>query len=167
MESALDSRTVEIAWRLVSVSQETVRTLEDSVTRVAATQAAGLIALWTQLHTFDEPVPEVLAWSALLVLVGSLLLLGWLATPQRLVKFWGAIPTRDVLQAAQPMTLEDEARLVGELREAITRQVFRLRLGLRVSVVLASFALVAVVVGYAIEKAERGAERPQGAWTFS
>ena len=38
-----------------------VRSIEDTATRVVAAQVAGLIALWTQLGNFEDGPPEVLA----------------------------------------------------------------------------------------------------------
>jgi hypothetical protein len=35
--------------------------MEDRATRIVATQLAGLIALWTQLLTWEDGVPAVLA----------------------------------------------------------------------------------------------------------
>jgi hypothetical protein len=47
-----------------------VSSLEDGATRVAAAQVAGLIALWTQLYTFEDGPPEVLAWAAWVIALG-------------------------------------------------------------------------------------------------
>lgn len=151
-KASFDARAVEVAWRLLDVSREHVRTLEDSVTRVAAAQIGGLIALWTQLYTFDAVLTRGLAYAALALLITSMLLLAWLATPQRLTRFWDSVPTHDLLIRGQELSLDDEVELVAEVRDSLVRQIVRLRRGLRASVALAATALLMTLVAYAIDK---------------
>ena len=141
-----------MAWRLLDVSRASVRSLEESTTRVGATQTAGLIALWTQLHTFDDRLAEALVWAAWAILVVSLLVLARLVAPRRLARFWGGVPGRDVLDAGRPMTLEEEVALVRELTTTITGQERRLRTGLTLAIALAALALVAAAAAYVLEK---------------
>jgi hypothetical protein len=167
VKQGFDPRTVEVAWRLVETPREGVRSLEYSVTRVGTAQLAGAIALWTQLYTFDETVAAVMAWCALVLLLVSILLLAVLVTPRPLARFWEAIPTKDVLVSTEPFPLDEEVALLRQMREAMTTHIRRLRGGLRLSVLLACIALVCVFTAYAIEKSQRGTERPALGWTFS
>lgn len=102
------------------MSRTTVTSLEESTTRVAAAQVAGLIALWTQLSTFDTPAAPALAWLAWLLLVISLLLLARLVAPRRLARFWGGVPSRDVLDQGRPIEPAEEAALVRALAATMT-----------------------------------------------
>src|SRR5215204_5217780 len=43
---------MRVGWELLHLLQLSVRSLEDTATRVVAAQVAGLVALWTQLYTF-------------------------------------------------------------------------------------------------------------------
>lgn len=78
---------VETAWHALAVVQASVTSMEESAARIVAAELAGLIALWTQLFTFER-APQVLAWSAWLALAGALLLLAPVVTPRRLARFW-------------------------------------------------------------------------------
>jgi hypothetical protein len=155
-----DRHTLDVAWRLIDLSRENVRTLEDAATRIGASQLVGLIALWTQLYTFNETVPAVLAWAALATLILSVLFLATVIMPRQLAKFWDSLCTRDVLSEERSLAFEDERDLVRDLRASLDAQTRRLRRGIRVSIALASVALLAVVAGYAIEKKYRGIEQP-------
>jgi hypothetical protein len=73
------STSVRIAWEILHLLQLSIRSIEDTATRVVAAQVAGLIALWTQLGNFENGPPEVLAWTAWAILVGSILALGLVA----------------------------------------------------------------------------------------
>jgi hypothetical protein len=64
------------------------------VGRVVAAQITGLIALWTQLYTFEGRVSAALAWIAWGVLLLSIGLLGYRITPRRLSEFWQRLDTR-------------------------------------------------------------------------
>ena len=159
MESG-DTRAVDVAWRLLAFSRENLRTLEENTVRVAAAQIAGLIALWTQLYTFNEVVPAVLAWTALIMFFVSILFLARLVTPRRLARFWESVPMPDVLAGDAQLSFEEEAVIVRELTASMRLQIERLRHGLRRSIAIALIALSVALIGYVIEKAERGIEEP-------
>ena len=128
--------------------------------RVAAAQIVGLIALWTQLYTFNEVVPAILAWMALLLLVVSVLYLARLVTPRRLASFWESVPTPDALTGDGEMSIEEEAEIVRRLTVSMRRQMEHLRHGLRRGITIALVALGVALLGYVIEKEQRGIEEP-------
>lgn len=144
---------VETAWHVLSVVQASVTSMEESATRIVAAQLAGLIALWSQLYTWDDPAPRALAWTAWIVLVASLLLLAPVVTPRRLTRFWTSIiPTAAAAGAAAPQPTVELA-VVAELLESFMAQRGRMARGLRRSIALSAVALVLVVTSYALEKA--------------
>ena len=104
---------IRVGWELLHLLQLSVRSVEDTATRVVAAQIAGLVALWTQLHTFEEAVPAVLAWGAWCVLLVSIWLLAIRITPRRLVQFWDRLDTRASVRCDQPLEEADEVEIVA------------------------------------------------------
>jgi hypothetical protein len=143
-------RTLLVAWELLEFGRESVASLEDGATRIAAAQVAGLIALWTQLGTFEDGPPEVLAWLAWGLLVVSVSLLAPTVTPRRLARFWEGMLTTDIL-AIDSTAKEEE--IVRSLSVAMEGHMRRVRRGMAVSVVIAVLALAAVALAYVLEKA--------------
>lgn len=143
-------RTLLVAWELLEFGRESVASLEDGATRIAAAQVAGLIALWTQLGTFEDGPPEVLAWLAWGLLVVSVSLLAPTVTPRRLARFWEGMLTTDIL--AIDSTAKEEA-IVRSLSVAMEGHMRRVRRGMAASVVIAVLALAAVALAYVLEKA--------------
>jgi hypothetical protein len=152
-ERADQLHAVETAWHALAVVQASVTSMEESATRIVAAQLAGLIALWTQLFTWHDPVPRGFAWAAWSLLVVSLLLLAPVVTPRRLARFWTSIlPAAAGVAAAAPQPALELA-VVEELLETFMGQRSRMARGLRRSIVLSALALVLVVTSYALEKA--------------
>jgi hypothetical protein len=143
-------RTLLVAWELLEFGRESVASLEDGATRIAAAQVAGLIALWTQLGTFEDGPPEVLAWLAWGLLVVSVSLLAPTVTPRRLARFWEGMLTTDIL-AIDSTAKEEE--IVRSLSVAMEGHMRRVRRGMAASVVIAVLALAAVALAYVLEKA--------------
>jgi hypothetical protein len=143
-------RTLLVAWELLEFGRESVASLEDGATRIAAAQVAGLIALWTQLGTFEDGPPEVLAWLAWGLLVVSVSLLAPTVTPRRLARFWESMLTTDIL-AIDSTAKEEE--IVRSLSVAMEGHMRRVRRGMAASVVIAVLALAAVALAYVLEKA--------------
>jgi hypothetical protein len=143
-------RTLLVAWELLEFGRESVASLEDGATRIAAAQVAGLIALWTQLGTFEDGPPEVLAWLAWGLLVVSVSLLAPTVTPRRLARFWEGMLTTDIL-AIDSTAKEEE--IVRSLSVAMEGHMRRVRRGMAASVVIAVLALATVVLAYVLEKA--------------
>ena len=88
---------VETAWHVLGVVQLSVARLEDGATRVAAAQVAGLIALWTQLSSFENGPPQVLAWIAWAIMVYGLA--AWRG------RFWVGGPGADAVRGRIPAFL--------------------------------------------------------------
>jgi hypothetical protein len=143
-------RTLLVAWELLEFGRESVASLEDGATRIAAAQVAGLIALWTQLGTFENGPPEVLAWLAWSLLVVSVSLLAPTVTPRRLARFWEGLLKTDIL-AIDSTAKEEE--IVRSLSVAMEAHMRRIRRGMVVSVVIAVLALAGVALAYVLEKA--------------
>jgi hypothetical protein len=130
-----------------------VSSLEDGATRVAAAQVAGLIALWTQLYTFEDGPPEVLAWAAWVIIIVAVSLLGPLITPRRLARFWAGLPLKSLLAYDEPVK---EQELINELCETMQSQINRLRRGMTFSIALGLTGLALAAVAFAAEKAFYG-----------
>ena len=135
------------AWEFVHLLAAHLGSLETRAAIIMPAQVAALIALWTQLYTFEEAVPHALAWAAwsafLLGLVGA----AWLITPNRL--------TRTSLLGYGLHTRPETGRaeIVEELSGIIQHRVRRLHIGLIVSVGLTVLALGLVVLAYVVDKA--------------
>ena len=115
-------RTLLVAWELLEFGRESVASLEDGATRIAAAQVAGLIALWTQLGTFEDGPPEVLAWLAWGLLVVSVSLLAPTVTPRRLARFWEDMLTTDILAIDSTAKEEEIVRSLSVAMEGHMRQ---------------------------------------------
>jgi hypothetical protein len=148
------SAGIRVGWELLHLLQLSVRSLEDTATRVVAAQVAGLIALWTQLFTFEEAVPQSLVWAAWAVLIVSICLLGFRISPRRLSSFWRRLDrgwgTRD---PDDPLDEADEAAIVEELTAALRAQRDRLQRAIRLSIALGLAGLALAAIAYVVDKA--------------
>jgi hypothetical protein len=143
-------RAYTVAWELLEFTREMVSSLEDGATRIAAAQVAGVIALWTQLWTFEEGPPEVIAWVAWVTMIVAVSLLGPLVTPRRLARFWGSLPLSGLLAYDEPAK---ERAVLVEICETMQSQIRRLRRGMTVSIALGLSGLTLAAIAYVIEKA--------------
>lgn len=146
------SATVRIAWEILHLLQLSVRSIEDTATRVVAAQVAGLIALWTQLANFENGPPEVMAWTAWAILVGSILALGLVITPRRVTRFWDRLSTSSLLVTKSALDEDDELEMIDDLCDALRAQRGSLHRMLRVSIAFGLVALAVVCLAYAVEK---------------
>jgi hypothetical protein len=142
---------IRVGWELLHLLQLSVRSLEDTATRVIAGQIAGLIALWTQLYTFEEPLPKSLGWAAWVLLIGSITVLGVRITPRRLSVFWEHLDFGREL-SAEPLEEADETKILTNLSDALRAHRDRLQLAIRQSVVLGLTGLGAAALGYVLDK---------------
>jgi hypothetical protein len=146
------SRRVRVAWELLHFTRSEVQSLEEQATRIVAAQIASLIALWSQLHTFHEPVPKVLAWAAWAILVISIALLGPLVTPRRIARFWDSLRLESPGEDGVDLDETTEWALVAEIAAVTEKQSTRLRRGLQSSIAFGIGALALVALGYVLEK---------------
>jgi hypothetical protein len=146
------SSTVRIAWEILHLLQLSVRSIEDTATRVVAAQIAGLIALWTQLGTFENGPSEVLAWTAWTILLGSIVALGVVVTPRRVTRFWNRLATSSLLVTKAAFDEEDELEMVDDLCAALRAQQEALHRMLRASTALGLVALGVAGLAYVVEK---------------
>jgi hypothetical protein len=135
--------------------QLSVRSLEDTATRVVAGQVAGVIALWTQLYTFEEAVPKALAFLAWGLLLASIAVLAIRITPRRLSIFWERLDRGGEL-STRALEESDEAQIIEELSDALRSQRERLRRAVRTSVLLGIAGLALAAVAYMVDKAVYG-----------
>jgi hypothetical protein len=141
-----------VGWELVRVLQESLLSLEQTASRVVAAQVAGTITLWTQLYTFEEGPPEVIAWVALVLFIASISLLGVFIRPRKLVRFWDRAIPDEVFAAKLPVVPDEEASLIEHISTAIRQQRDQLERGISLSVPIGLLALFLVFVAYAIDK---------------
>jgi hypothetical protein len=145
--------TMRTAWQLIGSLRASLLSLEERATRVVPAEVAGLVALWTQLDTFDSGAPRGLAWAAWGVLLLAILALAKVVMPSRLAKFWDSlVPPEVVLADAKPLRHHDEAAIARWLSAELHAQTDRLRRGFRLTVVLSGCALVLAAVAYVIDK---------------
>jgi hypothetical protein len=111
-----------------------------------------LIAIWSQLHTFDRGLPRSLVWAAWAFALAAPIRLAPLVTPKRLGRFWGALLVKGALQRGDRIDGESEARLITELSETAERQMDRVRRGLAQSIALGLLGLGLAALGYVVEK---------------
>lgn len=126
--------------------------LEETASRVLAAQVVGMIALWSQLYTFEEGPPEVLAWIALFLLIGSIGFLGLFLRPRRLVRFWDRAIPDDLFAVKRAVMPEEEAATIEHISTAMRRQRDALERGIQVSIPLGVLALCLVAIAYAVDK---------------
>jgi hypothetical protein len=141
-----------VGWELVRLLQESLVTLEATASRVLAAQVAGTIALWTQLYTFEDGPPEIMAWIALIAFVASICFLGVFLRPRRIVRFWDRAIPDELFAVKRPVGLDEEAEVIRHISSSMRHQRDLLERGIRVSVPLGIAALCLLLIAYAIEK---------------
>ena len=161
MEPLLRSReeataAIRVRWELVHLLQLSVRSLEDTATRVVAAQLAGVIALWTQLYTFEEALPEALAWAAWGVVIVSVGLLGLRISPRRLTVFWQLLDAGWDSSWDEPLDEAQESRFAEGLSAALRSQRDRLQRAVRGSIALGVVGLALAALAYVVDKAYYG-----------
>ena len=144
--------SVRVAWQVLHLVELSVRSVEDTATRVVAAQVAGLIALWTQLGQFENGPPEVLAWAAWAILLVSIVGLGVVITPRRVSRFWTALSNSAPTSESQ-LDEAGELELIGNLADLLREQRTRIHGLLRLSIALGMSALVVAGLAYVAEKA--------------
>ena len=132
--------------------QESLIALEVTASRVLAAQVAGTIALWTQLYTFEEGPPEVLAWIALFLFIGSICFLGLFLRPRRLVRFWDRAMPDDLFRVKRAVMPDEEAAIIDHISTAMRRQRDSIERGIGVSIPLGLAAVGLVAVAYVVDK---------------
>ena len=109
--------TNRVGWHLLHFLRDSLTSLEEQATRVLAAEVAGLIAVWSQLHTFERGLPRSLVWAAWGFTLAAPIRLGPLVTPKRLGRFWAGLPVKDTLQRGDHIDGKAEARLIMDLSE--------------------------------------------------
>ena len=147
-----------VGWELLEISRSSLANLEESASRVVAAQVAGLIALWTQLYTFEEVLPKAFGWAAWSLLVVSITWLGRLVTPRRLARFWDRCRIEGRLLKLKSASIDEdeETQLILDLGETLSAQIHDLRHGSHISIVLGLAALGAAAAGFVVDKAFYG-----------
>lgn len=148
-----DRASPTMGWELVHVLQRSLVSLEYASARVLAAEVAGLITLWTQLSTFEDGPPRVLAWLAWLTFIAAISVGGVLLRPRRLVRFWDRLLPPGMVGTARRRSAEEEARCIEEVWSALRKQRDSLDRSIALSVRLGILALGLVAVAYAIERA--------------
>jgi hypothetical protein len=145
--------TMRAGWELIKSLRAALLSLEERATRLVPALVAGVVALWTQLGSFDAGAAEILAWIAWTLLIVALLNLGVLVMPKRLAQFWdGLVPPEVVLAKPRPLRRHEEAAIASRLSAELHAQTERLRSGFRLTVALSSCGLVLAAFAYVIEK---------------
>jgi hypothetical protein len=134
------------AWEFVHFLSSHLASLETRAAIIMPAQVAALIALWTQLYTFEEDVPRALAWTAWAAFLLSLVGAAWLITPNRL----GRASLVGHGLDARPET--GRAEIVKEVSAIVQYRVRLLHVGLRVCVGLTVLALGLIVLAYVVDK---------------
>jgi hypothetical protein len=142
-----------VGWELLRILQESLMGLEETASRVLAAQVAGLITLWTQLYTFEEGPPEVIAWTALFLFMASICFIGVFLRPRRIVRFWDRALPDELFGARAPVTLDQEAHAIEHISTTMRHQRDHLERGIRVSVPLGLAALALTALAYILDKA--------------
>jgi hypothetical protein len=138
------------AWEFVHFLTAHLGSLETRAAIIMPAQVAALIALWTQLYTFEEDLPHALAWAAWAALLLGLVGAAWLITPHRLQR------TSLLGYGLHARPASSRAQIVEELSAIIQQRVRRLHIGLIVSVGLTVLALGLAVLAYVVDKAFYG-----------
>jgi hypothetical protein len=144
--------SVRVGWEVLHLVELSVRTTEDTATRVVAAQVAGLIALWTQLGQFENGPPEVLAWTSWAILVVSIVGLGVVITPRKVNRFWTALSDSAPTSTSQ-LDEAGELELINRLADLLREQRAKMHGLLQLSIVLGVSALVVAGLAYVAEKA--------------
>ena len=134
------------AWEFVHFLSGHLASLETRAAIIMPAQVAALIAVWTQLYTFEEDLPHALAWAAWAALILGLVEAAWLITPNRLSR------SSLVGYGLDARPEGSRAEIVEELSAIVQQRVRRLHIGLIVSVGLTVFALGLLVLAYVVDK---------------
>src|SRR3954453_1378491 len=113
------------AWEYVHFLGAHAASLETRAAIVVPAQIAGLIAVWTQLFTFEETLPHTFAWVAWGLLAVGVIVSGWLVTPIRLRD--GSVITSGFPGSAGAVSREVAIR---EICDLLQKRVGRLHAGL-------------------------------------
>lgn len=143
---------VRVGWEMLHLVELSVRSIEETATRVVAAQVAGLIALWTQLGNFENGLPEVLAWTAWAILLVSIVGLGVVITPRRVNRFWTVLSNSAPTSDSQ-LNEAAELELIGRLADLLREQRARIHGLLQLSILLGVVALVLTGLAFIAEKA--------------
>ncbi len=146
-------RAVNAGWELLRLIQASVNSLEETTTRVVAAQVVGVVGLWTQLDTFENGPPRVLAWAAWALLLAAVMSMAPFVAPRRLALFWNRVVADATAVTMANLTLDEEAALVRDFTDGFQLQRSRLHRGLRVSISLGVLGLSTAAVAYIVEKA--------------
>ena len=132
--------TIVAAWNLLNQARASFTSLETRAAIIAPSVVGGLIAVWTQLDTFDSGLTRSLVWASWGVLVGALALLATLIAPQR------------ALHSSIAPAYDDELVYVTGMLRSLQSHTRRLHVALELSVGLSMLGLALIVVAYVVEK---------------
>jgi hypothetical protein len=143
---------MRVAWELVAALRMSLLSLEERATRVVPAEVAALIALWSQMHSFDRTSAKIAIWAAWSTLVVAVISLSRIVMPRRLEQFWDSlVPPEVVLGELKPLEPCAEGALAAHMSEALHTQIDQLRRRFRVTVAISVFALVLTAVAYCIQ----------------
>jgi hypothetical protein len=133
------------AWEFVHFLSGHLASLETRAAIIMPAQVAALIAIWTQLYTFEETFPRTLVWLAWAAFILGLVGAAWLITP-------GRAQRASIVERGLHEHVAHREEIVRELCTSLQERVRVLHAGLRISVGLTVLALALVVVAYALDK---------------
>jgi hypothetical protein len=146
-EIGLSARPEGGAWDFAHFLSTHLASLETRAAILVPAQVAALIALWTQLYTFEETLPRTLVWIAWSVLIVALAGAAWLITP-------GRVHRRSIVHyGLQARPGADGEEIAREVCEMVQERVRVLHVGLRASIGLTLLALGLLVLAYALDEA--------------
>jgi hypothetical protein len=140
------TRSERETWNFAHFLSAHLASLETRAAILIPAQVSALIAIWTQLYTFEETVPHTLVWIAWAVLILGLVGAAWLITPGKLHR------TSIVAYGLHARPGVDDDQVVQELCANVHERVRLLHVGLRVSIGLTVLSLGLVVLAYALDK---------------
>lgn len=135
------------SWDFAHLLSAHLASLETRAAILIPAQVAALIALWTQLYTFEETILRTFVWIAWAALILALVGAAWLITPGRLQR------TSIVAYGVPARPGADSEEMVRELCASVQERVRLLHVGLRVSIGLTILSLGLIVLAYVLDKA--------------
>jgi len=146
-EAGLVAYSEREAWEFVHFLSAHLASLETRAAILIPAQVAALIALWTQLYTFEETILRTFVWIAWAALILALVGAAWLITPGRSQR------TSIVAYGLHARPEADSEQIVRELFAGVQERVRLLHVGLRVSIGLTILAVGLIVLAYVLDKA--------------
>jgi uncharacterized membrane protein YeaQ/YmgE (transglycosylase-associated protein family) len=140
----------EPEWAHLAALYVDMRVRERRVLALVVVAVAGLIAMSTRLHTFQDPAPSLAGWLAWGALLLAALAGAGPLTPGRADALWETLTLTEL--GGRPPPADDDALRADRVSAQLAMRIGRLRRSLRLTLALSLAALGLVVLAYTLAR---------------